>query len=162
MILSILTFIHLAFCLLAIGAGIKVMSGLFAGALIEKWAVAFFRCALAASVTGLLFSFRHLSYSHWIAMSSVYVSGAAILAWRKFHLDGIWRSICAFCIPIVLSLNILLVTAQAFKLIPALRILSPTQSEPVFLVSQISVLILFAVLGAISAKRFRSRANQSW
>jgi hypothetical protein len=50
MILSILTFIHLAFCLLAVGAGTKVMSGLFAGALIERWVVAFFRCALAASL----------------------------------------------------------------------------------------------------------------
>ena len=118
MILSILTFIHLAFCLLAIGAGAKVMFGLFAGELIEKWAIAFFRCALTASVIGLLFPFHHLQPVHWIAMSSVYVSGAAILAWRKFHLAGVWRLICAFCIAIVFCLNILFVTTRAFKNIP--------------------------------------------
>lgn len=155
MILSILTFIHLAFCLLAIGAGTKVMCGLFAGQLIERWAVAFFRCALAASLTDLLFSLHRMSHLPWIAMSSVYVSGAAILAWRKFHLAGVWRSACAFCITIVFCLNILLLTAQAFTRIPELKALAPTQSEPAFLVLQLVIIVLFMALGISAARRFR-------
>ena len=161
--MSILTAIHLTCCLLAITAGAKLLSGLLAGELIEKWFVAFFRCSLAASLSDLFisFPFQQLLPMHWIAMSSVYVSGAAILARRFFHLNGIWRFICAFCIPIVLCLNIFLVTAQVFKLISVLRALSPTQSEPVFLIAQLFVLALFAVLGAIAARRFCSRTNQS-
>jgi len=160
---NILTTIHLVCCSFAIAVGTKLLTGMFVGELIPKWFVAFFRCSLAASVTALLISFpcRQLHPMHWIAMSSIYVSGAAILAWRIIHLDGIWRFICVFCIPIVLCLNIFLVTAQAFKLIPVLRVLSPTQSELAFLISQLFVLILFAVLGSIVARRFRSRTNRS-
>src|ERR1019366_6954340 len=113
--LNMLTAIHLVCCSLAIAAGTKLLSGLFVGHLIPKWFIAFFRCSLAASVSALLISLfcRQLHPMHWIAMSSVYVSGTAILSWRIFHLDGIWHSICVSCIPIVFCLNILLVTAQA-------------------------------------------------
>lgn len=155
MILSILTFMHFAFSLLAIGAGANVISGLFAGVLIEKWAVAFFRCALAASMTGLLYSLQHLSHFPWISMSLVYVTGAAVIAWRKFHLTGLWRSICAFSATIAFCLNILLFAAYIFNHIPALKALAPTQSEPVFLVSQLVLIGLFVVLGMIAARRFR-------
>jgi len=53
------------------------------------------------------------------------------------------------------------VTAQAFKLIPVLKALSPTQSDSVFVITELFVLILFAALGAIAAMRFRIRTNRS-
>lgn len=162
MILSILTFIQFAFCLLAIGAGTKVMSGLFAGVLIERRVVAFFRCSLAASVTDLLYSLQHLSHFPWIAMSSVYVTGAAVLAWRKFHLAGLWRSICACSTTIVLCLNILLLGAYIFNRVPALTALAPTESEPAFLLSQLVIIGLFVVLGTIAARRFRGVSLHSF
>jgi hypothetical protein len=158
-ILNFLIFIHIVSCLIAIGAGTKVLIGLFAGILNEKWAVAYLRSALTASVTGILFPFHHLQPMHFVAMSSVYVTGAAILAWRKFHLAGVWSSICAFSITIVLCLNILFVTSQAFMHIPALNAMAPTQSEPAFVLSQCAVLILFTVLGAVAALRFRNQPN---
>jgi hypothetical protein len=135
------------------------MIGLFAGMLIEKWASAYFRCALTASVIGMLFPFHHLQPMHFVAMSSVYVTGVAVLAWRKCHLAGVWRSICAFSITIVLCLNILFVTSQAFMHIPALNAMAPTQSEPAFVLSQFAVLILFTVLGTVAALRFRNQPN---
>jgi len=158
---NILTVIHLVCCLLAIAAGMKLLPELFAGQMIPKWFIAFFRCSLAASITGLLlsFPFHHSHRICWVAMSSVYVSGVAILAGCVFHLAGIWRSICAFCIPIVLCLNILLVSVQAFRIIPVLRVLSPTQSGPEFLIMQFSILIFFTALGAIAARRFRGRTS---
>jgi hypothetical protein len=158
MILNVLTFVHLTFCLLAIGAGIQVMLGLFSGELIGKWAVAFFRCALTASVAKFIFPFQHLSHLQWLALSSVYVTGAAILAWRKFHLVGIWRSICALSITTVLCINVLLLSTQVMKLIPILKTPSSALYEHIF---QSVIVAVFVCIGTFAALRFRNRANLS-
>ncbi|GGH00285.1 hypothetical protein [Silvibacterium dinghuense] len=155
MIVNILTSIHVVFSLIAIGAGSNVLFGLLAGKLAEKWTVTFFRCSLAASVAGLLLFAGHLSLTQWLAMISVYMSGAAVLGWRKFHLAGVWRSICAFSTTIVLSLNFLLLTTQAFEHIPALKALAPTLSEPAFLFSQLLEMAFFVALGMVAVGRFR-------
>jgi len=160
-ILNILTFIHLVSCLLAIGAGTRVICGQFVGMLNEKWAVAYFRCSLTAGMTGILFPVHHLLLMHWVAMSSVYVAGVAILAWRKFHLAGAWRSVCAFGITMVLCMDILLAITQLFVRIPALRAMAPTQSEPACVLSQVVVLILSAALGTVAALCCRNRPNRS-
>ena len=151
--------IHLTCCLLAIAAGTKVMSGLFSGKLIEKWFLVFLRCSLAASLTGIFisFPFNQSLPMYWIALFSVYVAGVTIFAWRFIHRARIWRFICAFCIPVILCLNILLGVAQALNAIPVLRALSPTQNEPEYLTAQFVVLMLFVALGTIAAWRLRSR-----
>jgi hypothetical protein len=123
MVVNILTFIHITCALLAVGAGTKVLFGLLAGKLLERRTDLFFRFSLAASVAGLLLSVHHLSLTQWLAAVSVYLSGTAILGWRKFLLAGVWRAICAFSSTIVLSLNILLLTTQAFEHIPILKAL---------------------------------------
>ncbi len=159
---KILTFIHIACGLIAIGVGAKVLFGLLAGKLAEKWTVIFFRSSLAASVAGLLLSVRHLSLTQWLVMVSVYVSGAATLVWRKFHLAGVWRSICAFRTTIVLSLDILILTTQAFEHIPVLKTLAPTLSEPEFLASQLLEAFFFLALGMVAVRRFRDSRIDSF
>ena len=158
MILNVLTFVHLTFCLLAIGTGIQVMLGLFSGELIGKWAVAFFRCALMASAARFIFPFQHLSHSQWLALSSVYVTGAAMLAWRKLHLVGIWCSICALSITTVLCINVLLLSALVSKLVPILKTPSLDLYEHI---SQSVIVAVFVCIGAIAVLRFRNRANLS-
>jgi hypothetical protein len=157
MILNILTFIHLVFSLIAIGTGLKVLSGLLTMKPIDKWAVTFLRCILVASVSGLLLPLHPLLPTHWIAMISVYVSGAAILGWCKFHLAGVWRAISVLSITIVFCLNILLVTAQAFRHIPALKPLASIQSGPAFLISEFAVMAIFTVLGMVAVLRSRDK-----
>jgi hypothetical protein len=112
MILRILTCIHLALSLMTIGAGLKVLFGLLAGRLYERWTLIFLRCAVAASMIRLLSPIHPFLLTHWFAMLTIYASAAVFLGWCKFRLAGIWRSICAFSIMIVLGLNILLVTTQ--------------------------------------------------
>jgi hypothetical protein len=155
MILNILTFIHIVLSLFAICAGTEVLFGLLAGKLVEKWTVFYFRCSLAASVSGLLLSVHLFSRTQWLAMASVYVSGAAILGWRKFHLAGAWRSICAFSCTTVLCLNILLLTTQAFEHVPALKVLAPTLSESTFIASQLLEALFIVVLGLVAVRRSR-------
>jgi len=87
-------------------------------------------------------------------MLSVYLSGVAVLAWRKFHFAGVWSSIFVTSIPIVLYLDVLAVIVQVFKRIPSLVALAPTLSESPFLVTQFVVLMPFAMYSAVAAKRF--------
>ena len=47
-------------------------------------------------------------------MAAVYGAGLAILAWRKFDLQGVWRSAFAFSLGIVLYLNVLALSIQMF------------------------------------------------
>jgi len=155
MILSIFTFIHLVFSLIVAVAGIKVLSGLLAGKLLEKWTMIFLRCALVASVARLLFPLYSLQPAHWFAMSSIYVSGAAILAWCRFRLAGVWRSIFAFSITIVLCVNLVFVTTQAFTLFPALKTPAPLQSRPALLIVQLVLVIFFVAFAVVAVRRFR-------
>jgi hypothetical protein len=84
-----------------------------------------------------------------------YLSGVAVLAWRKFHFAGVWRSIVVMSIPIVLYLNVLALIVQIFKHIPSLMALAPTLSESPFLVTEFLVLMPFAMYGIVAARRFQ-------
>ncbi len=114
MMLNILTFINIALVLTAIVSGTKVLVGLLTGELLDKWAVLFLKCSLVASVAALLFQFHHLLPVQKISMLSIYISGIAILAWRKHHLVRIWRQVFVVSTTIVLCLNVLVVVTQIF------------------------------------------------
>jgi hypothetical protein len=153
MILSILTFLHVASALVAIGFGTIVLAGILTRELLNKWAVRFLKCSLITSVTGLLLPFHQFLPAHWAYMLSVYLSGAAVLAWRRFHFAGIWSSIFAMSIPMVVYLDLLALIVQVFMHIPSLMALAPTLSESPFLVTEFVVLMPFATYGIVAAKR---------
>ena len=44
---------------------------------------------------------------------------------------------------------------QAFEKVPVLNAIAPTQTEPAFVVAQVVILALFAVLTIGAARRFR-------
>jgi hypothetical protein len=131
------------------------------GSLLDKWAVLFLRCNLAASVTWLLLPFHHFEPMHWVSMLSVYLSGAVILAWHKYHLTGVWRSIFAMATTIVLYLNVLVAIALVFKQISPVNVMVPAQSALAFLVMQLAVMVVFVVLGAGAVKRFHVKPTHS-
>lgn len=97
-----------------------VLKGLLTTDLIEAAAARFFKYSLVASLTGLLVPFHHLTETQEASMLSVYASGAAILAWRRFQLTGVWSSVFAVCTDIVLYVNVFFAIVQSFKLIPQL------------------------------------------
>ena len=159
--MSILRFVYAVCDLLAIGAGTIVLFGLFTGELIDKWAALFLKCALAASVTGLLFPLHDFTLVERCSMLSVYVSGMAILAWRKFHLSGVWRSIFALTITIVLYLNVVVAIDQVFEQMSLFTGLAPAQSELTLRATQFLAMLLFAVIGIVAVKRFHNRRAHS-
>jgi hypothetical protein len=158
MMLSLLTFVYTVFDVVAIETGAVVLFGLLNGELLRKWTVLFLRFTLATSVTGLLFPLHSFTLVHRCSMLSVYVSGMVVLAWRAFHLAGVWRSIFALTITIVLYLNVVAAIDQVFEQISRFTVLATTQSELTFRATQFLVMVLFAVIGIVTVKRFHNRA----
>src|ERR1700756_4712374 len=167
--MSILRFVYAVCDLFAIGAGTIVLFWLFTGELIDKWAARFLKCALATSVTGLLIPFddftliplHDFTLLERCSMLSTYGSGIAILAWRKFHLSGVWRSIFALTITTVLYLNVVVAIDQVFKQMSRFTGLAPAQSEQTSRATQFLVMLLFAVIGIVAVKRFHNRGAHS-
>ena len=52
-------------------------------------------------------------------------------------------------------LNVFVLIVQSFQKVPALHDLAPTQSEPPFLITQVTVLALFVVATTVAAIKFR-------
>jgi hypothetical protein len=156
MIVSILTSIYIVLGLIAISAGAMVLFGLLTGILLKKWAVLFLKWSLATSVTALLFPFEHLTLTQKASMLSIYGAGVAVLAWRKFQLVGVWQSIFAWSITLVLYLNIVVAITQVSKRLLLFKPPIPAQFNPPFLVTHSVVLAIFVVLGTIAVKRFRN------
>jgi hypothetical protein len=157
MITTIFTFIYVVLSMMAIGTGITVLFGLLTGELFYKWAVLFLQCTLAISLAGLLFPFHDFLPTRWVSMLSVYGSGVAFLAWRKFHLTGVWSSVFALSATVVLYLDVLIASAQVFKYISLFREQPQAQSELPYLVTQLMLMVFFVILGFIVVKRFRGR-----
>jgi hypothetical protein len=149
--MNTLGWIHVVLGLLAIGSGAIVLHGVLRVALSCNCVVRFLRYSLIASVAGLLPLSRHPSPIQGICMLSVYCVGAVVLAWRKFHLAGLWRPVFAFLIVAVLYLNVLSVSIRLFEL-SSLFAMAPTESGPCFEIAQLLFASVFAVLGLLAVR----------
>ena len=154
MTLSALKFIYIVCDLIAVGTGAAVLFGLIAGELLDDCAVFFLRFALATSVAGLLFPWE-LVASWKISMISIYVSGVAVIAWRRFRLARAWRPTFVLSTTIVLYLSSLVAIAQFFECIAIFVTLPPTPTRQASLVARLFVTVLFVMLGTRAIKRFR-------
>jgi hypothetical protein len=162
MMLSIFAFIYVLLNLMAIGAGATVLFGLLSGEFLRKWSIRFLEASLFASITSFTFSAHHLRPTEEASMLSVYVAGAALLAWRKYHLTGVWSSVFAASATVILYLNVFVAIVEAFRNIGALKAPSPAHSMNTFLVMQLLVAVLFVVLGTRAIKRFHAKPTHSF
>jgi hypothetical protein len=148
--------IHVAFPLTAIGSGAVVLFGLLTGKLFGRWALIFPKCSLIASVIGLFLPFhplQSLTLTQAAFMLSVYMAGVAILACRKYHLVGTWRSIFALTATIVLYLDSVAFFAQVFKFVLRSRMPAFSRPRPKLMVAQFLFKAFFAILGILAARR---------
>jgi len=155
MTLATFTFVHVVLSLVAIGAGIVVISGLLAGRERGRWTALFLVTTVATSVTGFGFPVDHLLPSHVVGVVSLAVLVIAIVARYVRRLEGAWGRIYVICAATALYLNVFVGVVQAFMKVSPLHALAPQQTEPPFLVAQTIVLALFIVLAVLAAKRFR-------
>ena len=80
---------------------------------------------------------------------------AAIFARYARGLAGPWRWIYVVTAMMALYLNVFVLIVQLFQKVPTLRALAPTQTEPPFLATQLSVLVIFVVLTIVAIVKFR-------
>jgi hypothetical protein len=155
MILTAYTLFHVIISLLGIFSGLIVVFGLLTGKRLDGWTKFFLVTTVATSVTGFFFPVNHFMPSHGVGILSILVLAVAIYALYTRHLAGAWRKIYVIGATIALYLNVFVGIVQSFQKIPALKALAPTQAEPPFKFTQLTVLVLFAVVAIVAAIKFR-------
>jgi len=152
--LSAFTTLHVSVSLVAIAAGLIVVGGMLGARRLPGTTAVFLATSVLTSVTGLLFPFSGLLPSHVFAIVSLVVLALALLALYAFRLEGPWRWVYVVSALVALYLNVFVGVVQAFQKVALLQPLSPTQSEPPFLIAQLAVLAVFVVLGALALRGF--------
>jgi hypothetical protein len=150
-----LLFVHVALSLVGIATGLVVVYGFISDKPNGTWTIVFLASTILTSLTGFPLPATQLLPSHIFGILSLMLLAAAIAALYVYHLAGAWRWIYVICSMTALYLNVFVGVVQAFQKISFLKPLAPTQSEVPFLITQLSVLALFVVLGFLAVKRFR-------
>jgi hypothetical protein len=154
--ITMFTLIHVVLSLVGIVAGLVLAGALIAGKRPERWALVFLVSTIATNVTGFGFPFDKLIPSHYVAIISLVVLGAVIVAQYVKHFAGRWRATYAIGVVLATYFNVFVLVNQLFRRIPALIVAAPTQSEPPFALTQLIVLALFIWLGVAAVKGFRA------
>jgi len=153
--LTTLTWVHTLLSLVAIVAGIVVVQALIGSRMPGGWTALYLVTAILTSVTGFGFPFDRLIDSHWLGVASLVAFALVLLARYAFRLAGAWRWVYALGMVLGLWFLVVVLIAQAFKKVPALTALAPTQAEPPFLVAQVIALVIFALVAIAAARKFR-------
>lgn len=146
---------HTWLSLIAIAAGIPVITGLFGGRVTPVWTEIFLATAVLTSVTGYFFPFTGVLPSHIVGAIALVVLAIGLYALYARHLGGVARWIYAASAVISLYLLVFVAVAQIFLKVPAVHALAPTQAEPPFAIAQGAVFIIFALIGIVAVRKFR-------
>ena len=150
-----ITFVHVALSLVGIATGLVVFYGLLFQQRYNGWTAIFLGTTLATNLTAFLFPFQKFLPSHALAIISLPVLGAAYYARYGKELRGYWRQTYVVTALLALYVNVFVLVVQLFLKVPALKALAPTQTELPFAASQLVVLALFVVFGAVATVRFQ-------
>jgi hypothetical protein len=150
------TLIHVIISLIGIVSGLFVLAGLLAGKFLRLVNGLFLITTLLTSLGGFAFPNSHITPAIVLGILSCAVLAIAIAALYIFHLAGHWRTTYVVTAMIALYFNCFVLVVQLFLKVPAIHALAPTQAEPPFKIAQATLLILFIVLTAVAAKKFRS------
>jgi len=151
-----LTKIHVVISLIGILTGVVVLIGLISGRRLNGWTAWFLTSTVGTSVTGFFFPFHGVTPGIILGIISLLLLAVAIFARYFRRFVGAWRWIYVVTAMIALYLNVFVLIAQLFQKVPALKALAPTQTDPPFLVAQLSTLLIFILLTIAAALRFRS------
>ena len=157
MILTIYTWIHVAISLVGIFSGLVVMFGLLGGKRLAGWTSLFLVTTVATSATGFFFPFHGFKPSYVVGALSLVLLAIAIYARYSRHLAGASRITYVITAMISLWFNCFVGIVQAYKNVPALHALAPTQTEQPFKLTQLTVLSLFVVLTIVAAIKFHPK-----
>ena len=153
MSLSTFTLVHVVISLIGIGSGLIVVYGFLTGKRLDLMTALFLATTALTSITGFMFPFEHLLPSHKVGMLSLAILAVAIPARYVFHMAGHWRWIYVVGAVLALYFNVFVLVVQSFMKVPALKAMAPTQTEPPFVVVQVTVLVIFLGLGFFAVRK---------
>ena len=152
--LTTFTLVHVLLSLIGIFSGFIVMFGLLAAKPLDGWTAVFLATTVLTSVTGFFFPYHGFLPSHALGIISLVLLPVAIFARYGRHLAGPWRRTYVITAMMALYLNVFVLIVQAFRKVPALNALAPTQTEAPFKITQLVVLAIFVVLTVVTTIRF--------
>jgi hypothetical protein len=150
-----LTSAHVLVSLVGLGSGFVVLWGLLTNKWLERWTEVFLATTIATSASGFLFPADHVTPGQIIGVLSLFLLAVAVFARYYQQLTGWWRTIYVISAVTAQYLNFFVLVVQLFQKVPALRVLAPTQREPVLAIAQMLTLMTFTVVGIVAVIRFR-------
>jgi len=151
--------IHVALSLIEIPVGLMVVYGLITNTAHGAWTALFLALAILTSLTGFPLAPFGFDPPRAIGVLTLVLAAIALIALYGFGLKGAWRWIYVVAAVATLYLDVFIAVFQAFLKIPSLHDLAPTQSEPPFLIAEGAVLVIFVVLGILSAIKFHPASS---
>ena len=106
-------------------------------------------------MTGFLFPIHGFTPALGVGILACAIMAVAVFALYKEHLVGAWRWIYVITAIVSLYLNVVVLVVQSFMKVSALNALTPTQSEPLFAITQAAVLVIFILIALIAVVKFR-------
>jgi glucan phosphoethanolaminetransferase (alkaline phosphatase superfamily) len=155
MLLTIYTIIHTLISLIGIFSGLIMLGGWLGGRRLEGWTKLFLITTTLTSVTGFGFPFHGFTPAIGVGIISLVVLAITLYARYSGQLRGAWRWVFVITAVMALYFNFFVLVVMAFRRVPALHALAPTESEPPFQQTQLVVLVLFILVGTIAVRRFR-------
>ena len=155
--LQLYTIFHTALSIVAITSGILVVKGLVSSHGRQLWTLLFLWTAWATTLTGFFFPFNGVTPALTLGVISIVPLTLGTLARYRHRLKGPWRSTYVVTIVLTLYFNCFVLVVQAFRHVPELNALAPTQTEPPFKIAQLITLVLFIVAGIASFKRYQPK-----
>jgi hypothetical protein len=144
--------LHTWLSLIGLVSGLAVLVGLIQSKPLERWTSVFLAATVLTSATGYGLPADQLLPSHIVGALSLAVLAVAILGRYAFRLAGSWRWVYVVAALTALYFNAFVAVVQAFRKIPALNALAPTESEPPFAIAQ-GILLVAAVIVIVWAVR---------
>ncbi|HEV8378519.1 MAG TPA: hypothetical protein VGP99_06680 [Tepidisphaeraceae bacterium] len=154
--LTIFTIVHVIISLIGVFSGFVVLAGLLSARRFDGWTAIFLTSTVLTSVTGFFFPVHHFMPSHGVGILSLLLLPVAIYARYGRNLIGHWRWTYVLTAMLAFYFNVFVLVVQLFVKVPALKTIAPTQSEPPFGITQLSVLLVFVAFTIAAARRFRN------
>jgi len=126
--------------------------------LLPRWTALFLATTALTSLTGFLFPNHSVTPGIVLGILSLIVLLLTTFALYARGLAGAWRGTYVVGAVLALYFNFFVLIAQAFRKVPALKAIAPTQSAPAFGITQLIVMAVFIVLGFMAFRRFPGAA----
>ena len=157
--MSLLTMVHVALSLIGIATGFLVIFQMIAGKTLGGLNAGFLATTILTSVTGFFFPITKVTPGLVIGVISLVVLAIALFALYSKKLADGWRTVYVVTAVMAQFFNVLVLIAQSFMKIGALRAMAPTGEEAIVKIVQVCALVLCIVLGVVAGKNFKIAAQ---